>query len=120
MHGKKMTVEEWQAIYDSFDLGIDKRYYLLDPQPSNVSELIEEYEPYGYHLMYVKWKDRQLCLDSVSGWQIFDMKVADPDNGGFYLPLSPEFGSLEVALGYPVLDGKSIRERFDECQFFGE
>jgi len=87
---------------------------------ATVDELIEQYEPYGHHLMYVKWKDRQLRLDSVSGWQIFDMKVADPDGDGFYLPLSPEFGSLAVALEYPVLDGKSIRDRFDECWFFGE
>lgn len=120
MHGKKMTVAEWQAVYDSFDLDVNKQYYLLDPQPSNMSELIWEFEPYGYHLMYVKWKDRQLCLDSVFGWQIFDMKVADPENNGFHLPLSPEFGSLEAALNHPVLDGKSIRERFDECRFYGE
>lgn len=96
-----MTIAEWQAVYDSFDLDADKCGCLLDPHLAIVDELIEQYESYGHHLMYVKWKDRKLCLDSVSRWQVFDMKVADPNGGGFYLPLSHEFDSLAVALEYP-------------------
>lgn len=58
VRGKKLTVTEWQAVYDSFDLDVGKRFYLLDPRPSNMSELIRECVPYGHHLMYVSWKDR--------------------------------------------------------------
>lgn len=47
---------------------------------------------------------------------LFGMKLADLESNGFYLLL--EFGSLEAALGYPLLDGEPIRERLDERRFY--
>lgn len=119
MHGRKRTVEEWQAFYDEFDLDVNKSDCLLDPQPSTYEELLDEFGPYGFHMMYVKWNDREINCDATCGWRLYDMKVADPKDG-YFLELSPEFPSIAEALDYPVLDGKSIRERIGECRFYGE
>ena len=118
MHGKKRTPQEWQEFYDAFDLDINGDCELLDPQPATVDELLETFGPFGFHVMYVKWEDRQLYFDSVPRRHIYDMKVANPVDG-YFTAISPEFESLEEAIDYPVLGGKSIRERLGECRIYG-
>ena len=74
------------------------------------------------HLLFIKWGDLELCLDPWLGWVFTDVNTLDPigNPNSIWKIVSPRLSSLDEALDFPVLDGKSVRERFAECRFFVE
>ena len=64
----------------------------------------------------------KLCCDVMNGWAFSNMNLADDTNNpnSAWKIVTPGFATLSDALSFPVLEGKSIRERFPECRFFVE
>ena len=112
------TLEEWQRVWREFDLEARHREF----RPVSPEQLAEDGELNGMDLFFVKWHDLQLCCDVMNGWAFSNVNLAD-DTGNpnsAWKIVTPSFGTLAEALDFPMLDGKSVRERFAECRFFVE
>lgn len=113
--GKK---REEVCMIDDLD---DSPYWPI-PRPYSISQLVYDQTEGGCFMFFVKWRDIQLCCDYMNGWAFADVtKVAVPrcENSMWEL-ITPPFDSLDDALDYPILDGKSIRERWDELYLYGD
>ena len=62
----------------------------------------------GMDMFYVKWRDMQLRYDT----------TGNPNSR--WMMITPEFASLDDAVDYPLFGGKSLRQVWDECEFFAE
>ena len=112
------TFEEWKKHWERFDLEERHREF----SPANPSELAEDGDSNGMELFFVKWRGLQLCCDVMNGWAFSNVNLAD-DTGNpnsAWKIITPAFATLSEALDFPVLGGKSVRERFAECRFFVE
>ena len=112
------TLEEWQELWKGFDLTDRHREF----RPESPEQLAEDGELNGMDLFFIKWNGLQLCCDFMNGWAFSDVNVAD-DTGNpnsAWKIITPPFSSLSEALDFPILDGRSLRERFGECRFFVE
>ncbi len=83
---------------------------------------MDEFDVEFADLVFIKWGDLSLCLDRLNGWAFADTSRPDDTHNPFscWKTVTPEFKSLDEALDFPVLNGKSVRERFAECRFFVE
>ena len=88
---------------------------------ADIDALIEGIDDYT-DLFYVKWGDAELACDRLNGWAFADYLEPDDTDNPFsrWKAITREFGSLEEALDFPILGGRSVRERFGECRFFFE
>ena len=69
-------------------------------------------------VLYVRYGEDYYYCERSEGFVIRDMtKVADAYGKPFWAAITGPLGSIEAAIDYPLLDGKSIRERFDEVEF---
>lgn len=89
---------------------------------SSVSELADFMAEAFGGPVYFTWNDRDFVWDGISGWLFADFSRWNTSGHptSDWEPITPEFSSIEEALDFPVLDGKSVRERFAECRFFVE
>lgn len=72
--------------------------------------------------VFFEWGGRDFVWDGFSNFLFADFSKWNSSGHptSDWEPITPEFSSAEEALDFPVLDGKSVRERFDECRFFVE
>ena len=91
-------------------------------RPKRIQSIVDRFVVDLEDLIYIKWGDMALCLDRLNGWAFADITHDEDRFNPFscWKTITPEFDSLDEALDFPVLDGKSVRERFDECRFFAE
>lgn len=83
---------------------------------------MDEFEVEFADLVFIKWGDMELCLDKLNDFAFADVSVLDDTGNPFsrWKTITPGSPSASDALDFPVLDGKSVRERFAECRFFVE
>ena len=87
----------------------------------DIDELIECVEPAPGMPFYFEWHDTDYACDGMAGWAFCDFSLWAPKGcEASWQPVTPGFSSLSEALDYPLLDGKSVRERFDELIFYEE
>ena len=83
--------------------------------------IIEEFDEVGFPF-FVLWNDRMFYCDRMYDWAFADVDIPD-DTGNPNSArkiVTPSFAGVAEVLDFPVLEGKSIRERFAECRFFME
>lgn len=97
---------------------IDSHYKVNFKSPEDI---LKEFEEVGF-LYFVLCDGRMYCCDRMNDWAFADIEVAD-DTGNpnsAWKIVTPGFESLSEALDYPLFNGGSIRERFDDCTFYME
>ena len=107
-----------QMIAPSKERIMEMDHEVLFTSPESI---IKEFDEVGF-LFFVLWKDRMFCCDRMNDWAFADVDI--PDDAGnpnsAWKIVTSGFSTLSDALDFPVLDGKSLRERFSECRFFME
>ena len=79
-------------------------------------ELIEDIEDHFGGPAFFKWKGQEYVIDGFRTW-CFERFSWDT---GEWDPVTEEFETADELFDLPFLDGKSLRERFGECEFFVE
>ena len=76
----------------------------------------------GMDMFYVKWRDMQLRCDYCNHFAFSDFKRYDTTGNpnSRWMMITSEFASLDEAADYPLFGGKSLRQVWDECEFFAE
>lgn len=76
----------------------------------------------GMDMFYVKWHDMQLCCDYYNHFAFADFTRFDTTGNpnSRWMIITPEFASLDEAADYPLFDGRSLKQVWDECEFFAE
>ena len=87
-----------------------------------VQSVVDEFDVELRDIVFVKWGEMELCLDKMNGFAFADISLPDETGNPFscWKTITPGSPSASDALDFPVLDGKSVRERFAECRFFVE
>ena len=89
------------------------------PSYEDIKDLIDNG---GMDMFYIKWRDMQLCCDYYNHFAFSDFKRYDTTGNpnSRWMIITPEFASLDDAVDYPLFDGKSLRQVWDECEFLAE
>lgn len=76
----------------------------------------------GMDMFYIKWRDMQLCCDYYNHFAFADFTRFDTTGNpnSRWMIVTPEFASLDEAADYPLFDGRSLKQVWDECEFFAE
>lgn len=86
----------------------------------SIDQLVYDHTECGCRIFFVKWRDVQLCYDGENDYEICDVtRPSDKERiTSLWKAVSPPLHTIEAALDYPALDGKSLRERWDECRLY--
>ena len=76
----------------------------------------------GMDMFYIKWRDMQLCCDYYNHFAFADFTRFDTTGNpnSRWLIITPGFSSLDEAADYPLFGGRSLKQVWDECEFFAE
>lgn len=101
---------------------LDDSPYPAIGRPYSVSQLVYDQTDGGCYMFFVKWKGIQICCDVENRWAFSDVTQAAKNDSGAYSwkVITPPFDSLHEALDYPILDGHSIRDRWDEIKLYSD
>jgi hypothetical protein len=116
--GNKDGVQGKQDVVNGLDLSASK-VRMDHPSYEDIKFSIDDG---GMDMFYVKWHDMQLCCDYYNHFAFSDFKRFDTTGNANsrWKIITPEFSSLDEAVSYPIFDGKSLRQVWDECEFFAE
>ena len=93
-------------------------YQKFSPYPIDALEY--DMSEGGCFMFFLKWHDMMLCCDYMNGYAFSDVTRADETGNpnSAWKIITPPFSSIQEALDYPVLDGKSVRQRYAECELY--
>ncbi len=88
--------------------------------PFPIEDLVSDMDGGECDIVFIRWNDYQLCIDRYAGWAYSDVTKPPEDerSASGWKIVSPRFKSFSEALDYPILDGKSSSERWDECELY--
>ena len=116
--GEKEVFHSRLGVPSGLDLS-NSKVRMEHPSYEGIKDSIESG---GMDMFYVKWRDMQLCCDYYNHFAFADFTRFDTTGNlnSRWMIITPKFASLDEAADYPLFDGRSLKQVWDECEFFAE